>query len=961
MDLPGLFFLFAAYTLVVAAVVVATMYFTKRQRREKRHGLPIPNVAGLNVRTPAERKITAWPAQVPATGFEGGTLQDPRPGVLRTISRPAAPAPVDHAESRRPSNDLVRLEPTRMRGRNLLPERVKGVTTVDAAPALAPSVRSDLTAANPFARAFLPDVPLLPEGLRTLVVTPNRMIEPGMTVRAAVTFRNPGGGVASGFRARFRLLEGLSYVPGSARIDDNVLDEGNSATPLLHVAGADVGDIPAGGERRISLAFTVADTIENGTPIALQAAIASADVPVIGSNVVRLVVRSRPVLNNPRTTLTLVAVRGALPGEDLALTARVHNSGQSSAHDLMALLPVPAHTSFCAGSVSIDGRPFGGHSPDTTFGFARPTVIAPVLEPGATVEIAYRVRIDTPLEDATPIVVEGSVCSQEVAEFALSPVRLEIPSAASFDGDQTALRVECAEEVAPGERLRINLRATNVGTAAARDLSLAIELPSGMIYTAGSLTIDGALVPDRGSVGAAIALGDLSPRRAVDLALTAIVQSPIPDGHKLRPAARVTWSKGERRFARDIVARSAPRFPAEFNKIERESTARVRPSDPVSYTLALANMGTDSATNVRIKLTADPGLEALRVRDGEREIPIAADFTIGLETLEPGVSRLLRISGRIAAIVEDQKQLRLHAALQSEQVNYLELGTPTHSVESRPKFSLTTSRLSAETTQTLRFNRVSTCRLLLLNEGTDCGRDVRVTLVLPDELRLEGVDNATLDGSAIIFGDIPAGEKRDALLHVRLVGIVGGEPLAVAARVGGVNVVPFSLTSIEFATYAEASFADGATLTSVPAQTVDAGAEIAYTLVLRNSGDGAAKHLTARIARLTNAVYAQGTTTVNGIALQDHAGTSLLLSDAGLRLADVGAGVEIVASWRAIVNMPLPPGTTIDSIAAVHWDDAGEFSVAATPVSARSTSALPVMDPVLPFSVLGAIAARIQR
>jgi hypothetical protein len=111
MDLPGLFFLFAAYTLVVAAVVVATMYFTKRQRREKRHGLPIPNVAGLNVRTPAERKITAWPAQVPATGFEGGTLQDPRPGVLRTISRPAAPAPVDHAESRRPSNDLVRLEP----------------------------------------------------------------------------------------------------------------------------------------------------------------------------------------------------------------------------------------------------------------------------------------------------------------------------------------------------------------------------------------------------------------------------------------------------------------------------------------------------------------------------------------------------------------------------------------------------------------------------------------------------------------------------------------------------------------------------------------------------------------------------------------------------------------------------------------------------------------------------------
>ena len=47
--------------------------------------------------------------------------------------------------------------------------------------------------------------PLLPEGLRTLEVSPNRVIEPGMTIHAAFTFRNLGGGTASGFRVRFRL------------------------------------------------------------------------------------------------------------------------------------------------------------------------------------------------------------------------------------------------------------------------------------------------------------------------------------------------------------------------------------------------------------------------------------------------------------------------------------------------------------------------------------------------------------------------------------------------------------------------------------------------------------------------------------------------------------------------------------------------------------------------------------
>jgi uncharacterized repeat protein (TIGR01451 family) len=805
--------------------------------------------------------------------------------------------------------------------------------------------------------------PLLPEGLRTLEVSPSRMIEPGMTVHASFTFRNLGGGIASGFRVRFRLPEGLTYLVGTARIDDALLDEQGGLTTLLQTSGADIGEIPAGGERRVSLAYTVATTIENGTPVTLQAAIASFDVPVIGSNIVRLVVRSRPVLQNPKTTLTLVPVREALPGEELQLNARVHNSGQSSAHDLVVLLPVPANTTFSPQSVTVEGRSVSAGAESEPFGFARPVVVAPMLGPGATLDVGYRVRIDAPLEDSTAVVANGAICSQEVAEFALAPVTVKIPSAAAFSSDETSLRVESEDEVEPGQRVRVILHTKNVGTARARKLSLRIALPDGMIYTPGSMAVDGAPVPDRTTVPDAVKLGDLEPGRSVELALSAVVFAPISDGHELNLSGTVAWSKGQRKFERMLVARSAPHFPANFNKIERETSRRVGPNDAVGYTISLQNMGADVATEVRLQLTADEGLEHLRVYDRDTELPIGDEAgTIALDTLEPGVSRLLRVEAHVAPVIEDQTQLRLHATLLTLQVPRIELGSPVHVVSSRPRFSAITSHIEVDSDEALRPNRLSTCKLILANEGTDRGRDVRVSLQLPDELRLERVDEATRDGNVVVFGEIPAGETREATLAIRLVGVVSGaELLAISARVGGLNVVPFALNTIELATHAEASFAEGATLSSSPAESVDAGAEIAYTLSLRNCGDGSAKRLTARVALLQDAVYAPGSTTVNGIALQDFAGTSPLLSEAGLTLANVGAGVEVIARWRVIVNMPLPPATPIETGATVNWDEAPEMSVVAPVVRVRSTSALPIIEPELPFSVLGAIAAPVRQ
>ncbi|HTD33583.1 MAG TPA: hypothetical protein VK665_07990, partial [Candidatus Elarobacter sp.] len=534
---------------------------------------------------------------------------------------------------------------------------------------------------------FAPGSAPLPEGLRTLHVSPGRVIEPGQTIHASFTFKNLGGGTASGFRVRFRLPEGLTYLVGTARIDDEEIDEQGGLTSLLQSSGAKLGDVPAGGERRISLAYSVASTIENGTQIALQAAIASFEVPVIGSNVVRLVVRSRPTLQSPATRLSLTPVREAVPGAELQLRAQIHNSGQSSAHDVIVLLPVPANTTYVERSATIGGRERLGLPEHEPFGLAAPAVATPVLGPGATLDVGYRVRIDSTLDDNAQITATGSVCTQELPEFALSPVTLKIPSKPSFDGEETSLRVECEDEVVPGQRVRVVVHARNAGTARARDVRVRVKLPEGLAYSAGSRVIDGAPAVDRGRDPGLFALGDVEPGRSVEVALAGVVGSPIAHGTELPVESRIEWSKGNRAFARTLTVRSAAAFPAAFNRIEREGPRRLAPGDVASFTVHVENMGADAATDARLVLHADPGFEPVKVSGGDGEIAVDDDGVVRLDTLEPNVPRTLHVETRVAATVDDQAQLRMRATLRMAKLGDIELGSAQHTIASRPRFS----------------------------------------------------------------------------------------------------------------------------------------------------------------------------------------------------------------------------------------------------------------------------------
>jgi uncharacterized repeat protein (TIGR01451 family) len=800
---------------------------------------------------------------------------------------------------------------------------------------------------------FAPGAPPLPEGLRTLVVSPDRMVEPGTTVRATFAFYNFGGAAATGLRVRFNLPEGLRYVAGSARVDDRALDDVRGETPILAGNGVDIGEVPPGVERRIALAYVVASTIENGATFDLQAALVSNETDVIGSNVVRLVAESAPVLDNPETVGALEAVRVPEPGEEIRVAARVHNSGHATARDVVVVLPVPDRTSYVPESTRIDGREVAiderGGDP---FGLGNATIATTALAPGATLVVEYRARIDSPLDDSTRIVLTGAVASRETPEFELARAELTVRSTSRFDTQATRLAIDAPSEVEPGRRVRVALVAENAGTCAADDVRVRITLPEGLRYAPGSRAIDGRSVSESDDPGAFV-FPRIDAGRRVEAAIDAYVVSPAVDGTPLPIAATLHWSTGSRAFERTLIVRSAPRFLETRNVLTLEGPAHVTPGSDVRATVRIANDGTAQATGVRVVIDADPALQPLHYGDAGGEARVQSG-AIDLGTLGPGATQTFALLGTVASPIADRSTIRLAARLESDQTPALALGRIELTVRSRPRFAPANSTLTYPSGEPLRPGSHADVHAVLVNEGTDVAHDVRLQLDVTSDARIESVDGATRVGNALLFGDVDPGARVEATVRLRLARLVArGTAIALHGRLEAVGLLPFGLAPVTIPTVAEPLFHDGATMRTQPSESVDAGEPLYVRMAVRNSGDGAANRLVARAYLPAHTTYLPGSTFVNDVPLLDVDGGSVLWSKNGLVLEDVDPGVEVVVRYGLVVNTPLPAGTLIDAHADLSWDGGGSLTLSAPAVRVRSTPAFAVRASGLPFSVSG--------
>jgi len=780
-----------------------------------------------------------------------------------------------------------------------------------------------------------------------------------MTVRATFAFRNQGGAPATGARVRFNLPDGLVYLVGTGQLDGQSLDDEQGNSPLLSRSGAHIGDIDSGEERRIEISYSVAGAIENGTTIELQAAVASFEVPPVGSNIVRLIARSRPQLQNALTGIAIEARSEPVPGGEAQITVRLHNAGESSAHDVVVVSPIPEHTRYVPNSARVNGREIEREL-GQPFDRAHAPIVTPVLAASASSTLVYRVEIASPLHDGTPIVAFAQIASQETPAFELAPASLVVRSTPDFDDDRTTCAVEPAYDVRPGQRVTMSLCAFNAGSAAAENVTAVLELPDTLVPVRGATLIDGRPIKEaRKKESLTFDLGRVDADERVDLQCEAIVISPLPDGSTIEVAATLSWEPArgddsQRRFERTIAVHSEPALPSRRNAITRSHGEVVKPGEEVEASVIVANEGSTSATDGVLHLRVDPALDEVRLTEKSSRVALDGD-TAEIGTVDPYSQRRFVLRARVRAPYADRSELRVGASVHTRELGETALGEVSWRVDSHPSFTPQSSHLRLESEEVLRPNQLADVAVRLANVGSDVAHNVRVRLYISPEARLETVDGATREKSKLVFGEIGPGATAQARLGLRLLRSLAKEyPVTVDGVITADAMLPVPLDRLTIATTAEPDFSVG-TLRSEPIDVVDVGETIEWSLHVRNGGDGPARRVQIFCAQPESLIYVPNSTTVNDVPIRDVGALSALASERGIVLNDVDPGVEATIRFRDVVHNGLPAGSAIVRVATVHYDGERRDEMTSNELKVRATPVFANAIPGLPFGLDGMI------
>ncbi len=373
----------------------------------------------------------------------------------------------------------------------------------------------------------------------------------------------------------------------------------------------------------------------------------------------------------------------------------------------------------------------------------------------------------------------------------------------------------------------------------------------------------------------------------------------------------------------------------------------VQPSDECEAAITIVNDGSAAATDAVLHLHADPALDDLRAFDKNARLDIENE-SIDLGTIEAYGSRKITVRARVRTPYADRSELRLGASLHTRELGETVLEDVTWRVESHPAFSGHSSALTLVQDDVFRPNQLVDVFVRVRNEGTDVAQNVCLRLYVSPEARLESVEGATRERSALLFGEIAPGASAEARLGVRLLrSLAKAHPVSIESVLSADAMLPVQLAPLTIVTTAEPNFAIG-TLRSEPDELVDAGADIEFVLHVRNSGDGPARRVRITVPALDSLIYVPNSTAVNDLPVRDVGALSPLMSDRGIALSDVDPGIEATIRWREVVHNGLGSGEALLRRAFVAYDGdrtdeitAPELKVRCAPAFANTISGLP--------------------
>ncbi len=791
---------------------------------------------------------------------------------------------------------------------------------------------------------FSPGSPALVESLRTLVLSPHRRVRPGETLRAEFTFTNLGGAPATGLRVRFAAPPGVTHIADADRADGAELPEG---ARFIDGDGAPVPNLAPGEQCRVECSFLVDSEIEDGTELAFQVAVVGDRTPIVGSNVERVRAQSIAELRNTQSLLTLIAPDHPHPGDTISIRATIVNTGTASAHDVIAVLPVPENTTYVARSARVGGRVLNVVG-DEPFDFITSTIVSERLAPGQSLLVEYQAEIDSPLDDQTRIKATGAISSRQTAEFPIASSDIVVESPPEFDNDETTMALFCDDVVTPGTRIPIVVRAMNGGTGRAQEGAVTLNLPAGLVYAPGTAHIDGQPIgePD-GPLN--YVLGPIAPGRVTEVGCIATVALPSGDDMALPIEATLRWRGGSRSFSRNLTMKTASRFHRSRNYI-RTQRGLAQAGEEISFEIQIYNDGTAAQPDARLRLVPGAYLESLRIADGDAT-PVAVAEPYALGTIAPHRVRSFVVTGRIATPIPDRASVTLGAILDYPEGTF-DLGTSMLVVRSRPRIDVDAVTWERKSSEPLRPHQTTDLLIRFTNTGSDVLREARLGIALPPEVVIDRAQDARRDRDGVAFADIGSGVTHEARVTVRLTKpMPRGTTLSIGSILAGRGVGAIQLAPLDLVTFAAPEFERTAGLFSTPRDSVNAGERVLYELRMRNDGDGPADQVLVRAIPSNLIVYVPSSTSINGMVIPDDGGNSQLWSNRGLALTDIDPGAELHIRFEAFVVAPLTAGTPIETRAVVEWEGGASLALVAPSLRVEAQPSLVESTLGTPISV----------
>lgn len=401
---------------------------------------------------------------------------------------------------------------------------------------------------------------------------------------------------------------GTTFVPNS------VLIQGAPAPGADPATGIPLGVISAGA--KLSVMFSVLiSTLPASQQLINQASVAFAyTLPdgrtfnsSIQSNSTTISVSSPNVLVTKSSP-----VADAVVGDTITYNLTVTNSGIANISNVNISDPIPAGSSFVAGSVLVDGIPHLNANPANGISLG-------TIAPGITVNISFSTIVNvlpnpaTLTDQASVSFTSGAFSGSSFSNTLVIPVYQPIIVVVK-GADRTAATV--------GDTITYSLNVTNTGNLIA-NVVITDTIPSGAIFVPNSVLVNG--VPQPGSdPSTGLNIGAVAPGSTVTVTITLqVTVASLPSPQQLVNQASATFSftppdgrllTGTSLSNVLIIPVSSP----DVSVVKSTTSIDAVVGDIITYTIVVTNLGISPVNNV---IMVDP-------------IPAGSQFVTGSITVD---------------------------------------------------------------------------------------------------------------------------------------------------------------------------------------------------------------------------------------------------------------------------------------------------------------------------------------